>query len=194
MAIDILIRQLPSILHTTVGRSFYTPQGAQSLYGGAEVWQGYYQSVRPTPKKMMINVDLSATAFYESGSLVDMVVKILNKRNVDDLRRIQDRDRAKLEKSLKNLKVYVTHRGENASKRRLRITKLTNTPASSTKFEADGKQLDVASYFNNTYGRRLQYPFLPCIVARKKIYLPMEVCNVVEVRKITYRISHLYNK
>ena len=169
--------------YSIAGRSFFTNVGSRSIYGGVELWQGYYQSARPTPGKMMINIDSSATAFYESVSLVQMVVKVLGKRSVEDLRRITDRDRTKLDKALKNLKIYVTHRGENASKRRLKITKLSNTSASNTKFDVDGKQTDVASYFERTYNRRLQYPFLPCIIVRKTTSLPMEVCNVVEVCK-----------
>ncbi|RIA95249.1 Piwi domain-containing protein [Glomus cerebriforme] len=189
MALDVLIRHKPSMNYATGGRSFFTNQGSRALFGGVEVWQGYYQSARPTPKKMMINIDLSATAFYESGSLVQMVVKILNKRAVDDLRRFQDRDRPKLEKALKNLKIYVTHRGENASKRRLRITKLTSTPATHTKFEVNGVQKDVATYFQETYNKRLQYPFLPCVVVRKETCLPMEVCNVVEGQRYMRKLN-----
>jgi hypothetical protein len=30
---------------------------------------------------------------------------------------------------------------------------------------------------------QLQHPFLPCIVIREETYLPLEVCNVVEVCK-----------
>lgn len=47
MALDVLIRHLPSMRHVTVGRSFFTNAGAEPLFGGAEVWQGYYQSARP---------------------------------------------------------------------------------------------------------------------------------------------------
>ncbi|RGB43665.1 Piwi domain-containing protein [Rhizophagus diaphanus] len=61
-----------------------------------------------------------------------------------------------------------------------RISKLTNTSASSTTFEVNGQQIDIATYFFNTYGRRLQYPFLPCVVVRNETYLPIEICNVVE--------------
>ena len=56
----------------------------------------------------MVNVDVSATAFYEGGLLPQMVVKILNWRSLDDLRRgISDRDRVKLEKVLRSLKIKV---------------------------------------------------------------------------------------
>ena len=183
VALNVLIRHEPSMRCPIAGRSFYTNDSARPLYGGVEAWQGYYQSIKPTPGKMMINVDLSATVFYESGGLVQMVVKVLGKRSVEDLRRITDRDRAKLDQALKNLKIYVTHRGENASKHRLRIIKISNTSASNTKFETEGRQTDVASYFERTYNRRLQYPFLPCVIVRKTTSLPMEVCNVVEVCK-----------
>ena len=47
MALDVLIRHRPSMRHITVGRSFFTNAKAEPLFGGAEVWQGYYQSARP---------------------------------------------------------------------------------------------------------------------------------------------------
>lgn len=40
---------------------------------------------------------------------------------------------------------------------------------------------DVASYFFQTYGRRLQYPFMPCVVTGRDVFLPMEICTVLEV-------------
>lgn len=48
MVLDVLIRHVPSTLYATVGRSFFTPNGARPLPNAAEVWQGYYQSARPT--------------------------------------------------------------------------------------------------------------------------------------------------
>ncbi|GAB5586216.1 hypothetical protein Unana1_01116 [Umbelopsis nana] len=180
MVLDVLIRHLPSMTYATVGRSFFTPQDAKPLANGAEVWQGFYQSARPAVGKMMVNVDVSATAFYEGGLLPQMVVKILNWRSLDDLRRgISDRDRVKLEKVLRSLKIKVIHRGEN--NRRYKIAKITSTPADQTFFkvgETEEKQ-DVASYFHKTYNKRLSYPFLPCVVVQNNTFLPMEVCEVV---------------
>jgi hypothetical protein len=51
MVLDVLIRYLPSTMYSTVGRSFFTPTDARPLPNGAEVWQGYYQSARPTVGK-----------------------------------------------------------------------------------------------------------------------------------------------
>ncbi|GBB98146.1 hypothetical protein RclHR1_03150009 [Rhizophagus clarus] len=181
MALDVLIRHKPSMQYVTVNRSFYTREGFRSLYGGVEAWQGYYQSARPTPGKMMINIDLCATAFYESGPLINVVVKMLGKRSTDDLRRgINERERVKLEKELKNLKIRVIHRGEKNAKRRYRISRITPQDAQRTKFDdADGHKIDVASYFQKTY-KRLTYPHLPCIVVKTDNFLPIEVCEVIE--------------
>ncbi|CAG8517980.1 1404_t:CDS:10 [Racocetra persica] len=191
MALDVLIRHLPSMKNITVGRSFFTRQGTTALTGGVEVWQGYYQSARPTKGKMLINVDLSATAFYEAGSLVTMVVKILGRRSVDDLHRgITDKDRFKLEKALKNLKIRVTHRGEETSKRRFKINKITLTPANQTRFDmGDGQTVDVAAYFFRTYNHKLTYPHLPCIVVKKDVFLPLEVCEVIEGQRYIRKLS-----
>jgi Argonaute linker 1 domain len=62
MALDVLIRHEPSIKYIATvgrfGRSFYVSNGIGRLKGGLEAWQGYYQSARPTPGRMMINIDL----------------------------------------------------------------------------------------------------------------------------------------
>ncbi|RHZ87940.1 hypothetical protein Glove_28g30 [Diversispora epigaea] len=182
MALDVLIRHRPSMMNATVGRSFYTNQGSQPLFGGIEVWQGYYQSARPTLGRIIINIDVTATAFFEAGSLLETVTKILGRRTPDDLRRgINERDSQKIERTLKNVKIRVMHRGDAASRRKYRIIGLTRTPANQTRFTANDQQTDVATYFNNTYQRRLNFAHLPCvIVGTRNTYLPLEVCNVIE--------------
>ncbi|KAG0338651.1 hypothetical protein BG000_003640 [Podila horticola] len=172
MALDVLIRHKPAMLYSNVGRSFFTPDGAQQLYGGVEVWNGFYQSARPTIGRMMINLDVAATAYFQS----------------DDLRRgFSDRDRTKIEKSLKGLLVKVIHRSE--VKRKFKISKLTPTPASSTMFMKENSKTDVATYFHQTYGRRLLYPFLPCVVTGRDVFLPMEVCHVIEGQRHVKKLN-----
>lgn len=189
-AMDIIIRHKPSLEHVTVGRSFFTPRGARPIYGAAEVWQGYYQSARPTRGKMLINVDLSATAFYEAGPLTQTIVKLLDRRSPNDLHRgMNDRERQKVERSIKNLRIRDNHRTGN--KRKFKIEKLTPTPASQTMFDMGDGRIDVATYFQNTYNRRLLYPNLPCLVVRRNNYLPIEVCDVIpgqrHIRKLDER-------
>lgn len=55
---------------TCVGRSFFTPEMPSQISGGAEVWLGYYQSLRATQAGLTLNVDMSAMAFVRSMPMV----------------------------------------------------------------------------------------------------------------------------
>lgn len=99
---------------------------------------------------------------------------------IGDLRRgLTVKDHAKLEKSLRGLLFKVTHRGE--VRRKFKVIKLTPTAASATFFMKDNVRTNVATYFFQTYGRRLQFPSMPCVVTGRDVFLPMEICSVIEV-------------
>ncbi|TPX39954.1 hypothetical protein SeMB42_g06174 [Synchytrium endobioticum] len=195
MALDVILRHRPSLKFTTIGRCFYTADSAASISGGAQLWQGFHQSVRPTQGGMLLNLDVSATAFHQTGPVVDLVAQILGRNSVAELRYIlTERDRNKIEKATKGLKIFVTHRG--VMKRRFRVTKLTSTPANRTMFAygSKGEEESVSTYFLHKYGIALQYANLPCLVVgdpARHVYLPMEVCEIVSgqrhLRKLNER-------
>jgi hypothetical protein len=56
---DVVMRHLPSMAYTPVGRSFFSsPENYyHPLGGGREVWFGFHQSIRPSQWKMMLNID-----------------------------------------------------------------------------------------------------------------------------------------
>lgn len=71
-AMDVILRHLPSMRYTPVGRSFFSSPNValgghhaaggynssdSKLGGGREVWFGFHQSVRPSQWKMMLNID-----------------------------------------------------------------------------------------------------------------------------------------
>ncbi|KAF9362098.1 hypothetical protein BGX34_006708 [Mortierella sp. NVP85] len=173
MALEVMFKHQPAMAYVTVGRSFYTPAGSRQLTGGIEVWNGYYQSVKPTLGRMMINVDVTATAFWQGDTLLALACKILNRRSPDDFRQgFQDREWEKLEKALRGLEFKVIHRGD--VRQRFKILGLTRESAQNRLFVKDEIETDVATYFFKTYGRRLAFPFLPCVKARRDTYLPME--------------------
>ncbi|KAI9002409.1 Piwi domain-containing protein [Gaertneriomyces semiglobifer] len=194
-ALDILLRHRPSLTYTTIGRCFYTPDSAASIANGAQLWQGFHQSIRPTRGQMLINLDVSATAFYQPGPVVEMVAKILGRHSAADLRSpLTERDRQRVEKALRGLKVVVTHRGQ--IRRKYRVSRVTATPASRTTFsvEATGADNSVAAYFQSKYNMQLYFPHLPCLAVgdpARVVYLPLEVCEVVpgqrHLRKLNER-------
>lgn len=69
-ALDISLRHAPSMNLTCVGRSFFTSEMPSPISGGAEVWLGYYQSLRATQGGLTLNVDMSAMAFVRSMPMV----------------------------------------------------------------------------------------------------------------------------
>ena len=113
---------------------------------------------------MMINLDVSATAFFMSGNLVEMVAKILNLKTPDDLRRsTAPLDWKKVEKMIKGLRITVTHR--ERSSRSFKIFGITNKAASDSRFSSrvdredpQSKEIetDIVTYFKETYNMVLK--------------------------------------
>ncbi|CEP13223.1 hypothetical protein [Parasitella parasitica] len=188
MVLDILVRFLPSLVHFTFGRSILTPTDKTPLPNGAEAWHGFYQSVRPAKGRMLVNIDTTATVVHESGPLPEIAAKILNKRSLDDLRRgIAAKDLYMLTRLLKGRQIQVVHRGEQ--RYTYKITNLA-APANEITFtDAQGTSKTVADYFVEKYNRRLNYPFLPCVVVRRDIFLPMEVCEITPGQRYTRKLN-----
>ncbi|XP_028106129.1 protein argonaute 1C-like [Camellia sinensis] len=93
--LDVVLRSTPNN-YAVVGRSFFPPKLGDTgdLGDGLEYWKGYYQSLRPTQMGLSLNIDISATAFYEPVLVSDFVARYCNVR---DLRRpLSDQDRLKV--------------------------------------------------------------------------------------------------
>lgn len=181
--LDVVMRHRPSLMFTTVGRCFYTPDAAATIANGAQLWQGFHQSLRPTRGRLLINLDVSATAFYQAGSILHIFAQMLNKLNIKDIKTpLSSKDFSKVERAIKGLKVVVNHRGQ--IRRKYKIAKLTSGDAESTKFSLNDskKSISVAQYFMDKYKIKLQYPKFPCLVFGDEshpVYLPMELCDIV---------------
>ena len=66
------------------------------------MWFGYHQSVRPSQWKAMINIDVSATAFYKSQPVLEFINEIMERRGfVEGRRELSDAERVKLSKEIK---------------------------------------------------------------------------------------------
>ncbi|KAJ1336803.1 hypothetical protein BSLG_006906 [Batrachochytrium salamandrivorans] len=131
--LDVLLRHCPSLQFTTVGRCFYTLDSATGIANGVQLWQGFHQSLIPSRGRMLLNIDVSATAFYQPV----------------------DKDRSRLEKSLKGIKIVIKHRGP--VRRKYCIVCFTSTPASRTTFSKNntGVEQTVAEYFLENHLRKL---------------------------------------
>ena len=168
-ALDVVMRHLPSMTYTPVGRSFFSsPDGYyHPLGGGREVWFGFHQSVRPSQWKMMLNIDVSATAFYKAQPVIDFMCEVLDIRDIAEQRKpLTDSQRVKFTKEIKCLKIEITHCG--TMRRKYRVCNVTRKPAQMQSFPLqleNGQTVEctVAKYFLDKYRMKLRYPHLPCL-------------------------------
>ncbi|KAL5724067.1 Protein argonaute mel1 [Ranunculus cassubicifolius] len=189
--LDIVLRESPSTNYTVVGRSFFDVKLGQKgdCGDGLEYWRGYYQSIRPTQMGMSLNIDVAATAFYESIPMVDYVIKLLNIR--DTSKALSDTDRAKVKKAVRGLRVELLHRTDG---KRTKITSITPQAVGQLMFSVDegARKLSVPQYFAEKYQTRLKFPHWPAIQAgsdSRPSYFPFEVCKIVAGQKYSKKLN-----
>ncbi|KAI3899313.1 hypothetical protein MKW92_024334 [Papaver armeniacum] len=188
-ALDVVMRETPTRNYVAVGRSFFSPMLGNKIDigDGLECWKGYYQSIRPTQMGLSLNIDVAATSFYQPINVADYVINLLNIR--DTQRPLSDIDRIKIKRSLRGVRVELTHRKANRQK----ISGITSQSANQLMFPVgDGTNQSVVRYFKQKYGLQLRYAHWPCLQAgsdAKPAYLPMEVCTIVEGQKYSKKLN-----
>lgn len=202
MVLEVLLRSSPSSRYITSGMrsggAFYTPDSTGSLPQGLNVHAGWYQGLKtvdgmfsnntPRPgsatqsyKRLLLNVDVANTTFYQSGPLIDVVTSYFGQRRPQDLMPVLQKDqvRSKLGKFLFNVGVETTYVNV-VGRRHYKIRGISSKPASQIAVDIEGVKTTVAEYFQNTYNLKLQYPWMPCIQAgaNGKVNIPFELCSV----------------
>ncbi|CAI5744072.1 unnamed protein product [Peronospora destructor] len=188
-ALDVALRHSASKKFTVIGRNLFHGKGATSLGEGAELWFGYFQSLRATQNRLIVNLDLAATVFVEEMAVVDFVCKILSMRQMPTT--LAKHQHSAFSKAIRGVKVNITHRP--GVKRSYRVNGLSKESADKTFFaNDDGQRMSVVQYFQKTYNIRLRYPNLPCVhvgAPQKKNYLPMEVCHIMAGQKCPCKVT-----
>ncbi|KAL5479122.1 hypothetical protein ACEPAI_2410 [Sanghuangporus weigelae] len=141
------------------------------LGGGLEAWKGFFFSVRPVYKNLMINVNVCMSAFcVPYARLSDVILEF------------QARSRGAIPRELEGrVRVTTTHLGY---RKKNPIKALGPQSARKTMFqcdEPDGK-ISVEQYFQREYNIRLQHaddiPVVNIGNKTKDIYVPVEVCEI----------------
>ncbi|KAL8140371.1 hypothetical protein V2J09_006392 [Rumex salicifolius] len=183
--LDVVLRSTQSLNRfTLVGRSFFSKDmGHGPLGKGIEYWRGYYQSIRPTQMGLSLNIDASATAFYEKIDVTIFVEQQFG-RNLNPTTQLTDQDRLKLKRALKGLRVSTYH----GAKRDHKVIGVSTLPA----HRETTTTKSIAQYFKEKYNITLRYPSLPCLQcgsSKNPISLPMEVCYIIEGQKYPRKLD-----
>ncbi|CAN8002228.1 unnamed protein product [Ixodes hexagonus] len=186
-ALHCVLKHGPAMTYTPVGRSFFKKPDmghVPELGGGKEVWFGFTPTVHLCQWKPMLNLNVTATTFYKTGPLIDLIGQVLG-NDTDYVNKLggsplEWRQIKKLNGILHNNKVRVTHL---SFKPKPKVLAVTTLPASEIKFrDEEGRETTVAKYFGKKY-RPLKYPNLPCIrcgTKEKPKFFPVEVCEIPE--------------
>ena len=149
----------------------------------------------------MLNIDVSATAFYKSQPVIEFMCEVLDIRDVNEQRKpLTDSQRVKFTKEIKGmyflsvamvewmectcyviflgLKIEITHCG--TMRRKYRVCNVTRRPAQMQSFPLqleNGQTVEctVAKYFLDKYKMKLRYPHLPCLQVKSRYSLRTEV-------------------
>ncbi|KAI0773186.1 Piwi-domain-containing protein [Trametes elegans] len=140
---------------------------------GVEAYRGFFMSVRPMYKQLMVNINVCMTAFYTPGNLAQAMVEFKRQTGGGMPQAFADR-----------LKVATKHLGYTKKSTIARI--MTSLTARRTQFDCEefGRKVTVEEFFELKYKLTLRHADdLPLINTsmnpKRPIYLPAEVCEIV---------------
>jgi len=127
------------------------------------------------------------------GPVLEVVAHILGYSSSKDLTHsFSEHDRLRVEKTIKGIKVVITHRNEQ--KRKYKVSRVTYYSANNTMFPygEDNTEISVTEYFKTRYNYKLKFAHLPCLIVgdpNRHIYLPMEVCEVAPAQRLCRKLN-----
>ncbi|KAI0797593.1 Piwi-domain-containing protein [Abortiporus biennis] len=175
-ALNLVLQQHAARTGVRVGKNKYFFPSSEERYPlslGLEARKGFFLSVRPTFKQLMVNINVCMTAFYIPGNLVDAMQAFQNQSRGGMPNEFADQ-----------LKILTKHLGYPKKKTILRIV---GKPPSQVKFYWDKikAEVTVAEFFKREYKITLRFPNEWPVIdvagrsAKQPVYLPPELCEIM---------------
>lgn len=182
-AMNVIIRQDPISRYTFNVRSFFTGTEIKAVGQGIELWRGYFQSIRPTIGRVILNVDIATGLCYLRGPLINLALEFFQKTDPNVLapsRGLPDAQRLRLQRFISGIRVRVKPAKANLPTRIVSIQKLSREGARDYRFPLrEGGEMTVADYFHRTSNRPLDFPLVMCGLTPKGVAIPLERCEVL---------------
>ncbi|KAI8977826.1 Piwi-domain-containing protein [Trametes punicea] len=174
-ALNLVLQSFASKRGFRVGGNKYfftTTADRFELSLNVEAYRGFFMSIRPMYKQLMVNINVCMTAFYTPGNLANVMIEF--RRQTGDGMPQQFADR---------LKVATKHLGYTKKHTIARI--MTNLTARTARFHCEefGREVSVEEFFKLKYKISLRHANdLPVINvsmnSRRPVYLPVEICEI----------------
>ncbi len=139
-ALNLVLSMQASRTGARVGknRHFFTPEERRMIGPGVEAWRGFYSSIRPVYKNLMVNVNVCMTAFVEGRNLGDAIrdFQYGSRGGFPDLKFMFGKS---------NVKIRTLHNGYKKP-----LKAIGHQTAAQQTFLEDGKQTTVANWFRRS--------------------------------------------
>lgn len=182
--LQLIIRQHSNnLMKPAVNAKAYFSDTERITFQGThiELWRGYFQSVRPTLGRLLINIDTTVAPFIARCGLIDYMLEVIGSTNVADLALAQtDANFQKLKRALKNLHIEVQF-----NKASTKIIRGLEPRAGRFTFLNDqrGQNMTVEDHYRGAYQYRMRFPKIVGVrlngpSAPKPIIVPAELCTI----------------
>ncbi|KAF8551548.1 Piwi-domain-containing protein [Imleria badia] len=144
-------------------RLFFDSPDPKDIGGGLTVRQGFYTSVRPAHKQLMVNVNTCHAAFYKPQNFVDAL---------EEYRRFVRGDMGAFGNQVR----VVTQPNKNI----VMIKGVSGWNARQHRFNhGQFGRITIEEYYKRKHNIKLKQPFLPLLEDPKGNFYPPEVCDIL---------------
>ncbi|RDX55086.1 Piwi-domain-containing protein [Lentinus brumalis] len=176
---QLMVRQAPNFRHRfpAHSKSFYVANTAVDIDMGLQIWKGFFQSVRPTLGRLLLNVDHTAAPVYASGSLLRTMIQFLRLKDARDLQNLSRSEYLRLRSHLKGVVVRVT---VSPNVRPKPIADLVEEAGRQEFDNKEGVRVTVSEHFANKYPNGIvRFPRAIGVRVGKSAIVPAEFCEIV---------------
>ncbi|KAI0668264.1 Piwi-domain-containing protein [Trametes maxima] len=175
-ALNLVMQSSASKRGVRVGRNkYFFPSNTQhhQLSLGVEAYRGFFMSIRPMYKQLMVNINVCMTAFYIPGNLAEAMLAFGQSTAGGMPQQFANR-----------MKVLTKHLGYTKKSTISRI--MTSLTARTAKFDCEelGGRVSVEDFFKRKYRINLRHATdLPIVNTsanpKRPVYLPAEICEIM---------------
>ncbi|KAL1722557.1 Piwi domain-containing protein [Schizophyllum commune] len=162
-------------------KAYFTEKEKKPLGAGVELRRGFFQSVRPTIGRLLINIDTTVAPFIAGGSLLGFMMGVLETGNLRSLElQRNEQNFVKLERALKKLQITVTY-----NRATTKIIRGLEPNAGRYRFYNDqqGREMTIQEHYKTAYNYDVVHPKivgvrLTGVNAPKPVIVPAELCTI----------------
>ncbi|KIJ60652.1 hypothetical protein HYDPIDRAFT_43184 [Hydnomerulius pinastri MD-312] len=191
--LQLIVRQAPNLKYANNVRAFFCREaGSRPLGGGLEIFKGFFQSVRPAFRSLLVNIDTSCGIIYQEGPMPEVVLSFLGTSDSRALRIDESHlDWPRLKRFFKSIFITFTHR-----KGKKKINGLVPR-AGRVEFERekDGvvKKTTVQAYFKEAYNVNINPDSFGVEIGRGTV-VPVELCVIEPNQRFTRKLPQELTK